>query len=51
MNLRSSKIPLQLHPLIGLAEKFRLADDKAREHVVANSSMDERRLMKDAVKN
>ncbi|MFL6636824.1 MAG: hypothetical protein ACJ8HJ_31405 [Massilia sp.] len=49
MNLRPSKIPLQLHPLIGLAEKFWLADDKVREHVVANSSMEERRSMKEAV--
>lgn len=49
MNLRPSKIPLQLHPLIGLAEKFGLADDNVREHVVANSSMEERLSIKDAV--
>jgi len=49
MNLCPSKIPVLLHHLTGLAEKFGLADDKAREEVVANSSMEERRLMKDAV--
>ena len=49
MHLRPSKIPLQLHPLIVLAEKFGLADDNARENVVANSSMEERRSMKDSV--
>jgi hypothetical protein len=49
MGLRPSKIPVQLHHLIGLAEKFGLADDKAREDVVANSSMEERHSMKDAV--
>jgi hypothetical protein len=49
MKLRPSNIPVQLHHLIGFAEKFGLADDRAREDVVANSSMEERRSMKDAV--
>jgi len=49
MNLHPSKIPVQLHHLIGLAEKFGLADDKAREDVVARSSMEKRRSLKDAV--
>lgn len=49
MNLRPSKIPVQLHHLIGLAEKFGLADDKAREDLVTNSSTEERRSMKDAL--
>jgi hypothetical protein len=46
MNLRPSEIPVQLHRLIGLAEKYGLADDKAMEDVVAKSSMEERRSMK-----
>jgi len=49
MNLQPSKIPVQLHHLIGLAEKFGLADDEAREDVVAKSSVEERQSMKDAV--
>ncbi|MFL6633544.1 MAG: hypothetical protein ACJ8HJ_14645 [Massilia sp.] len=49
MDIQPSKIPVQLHHLIGLAEKFGLADDKAREDAVANSSPEERRSLKDAV--
>lgn len=49
MRLRHLKIPVQRHLLVGLAEKFGLADDKVREDVVANSSMQERRSTKDAV--
>jgi hypothetical protein len=35
--------------LIGLAEKFRLADERTREDFVVNSPMGEKHLMKDKV--
>lgn len=50
MSLHPSKIPAQLHHLIGQAEQYGIADDWAREDVVAKCSPKERRSLKDAVK-
>jgi len=49
MNLRPTKIPVQLHHLISLAEKYGHADDWTREDVVANCSAEERRSLKEAI--
>jgi len=50
MNLRPSNIPPQLHHLISLAEKYGIADDRAREGLIGNCSKDERRSLKETVK-
>lgn len=49
MHLKPKKIPPQLHHLIGRAEKFGIADDWARDDLVASCSPEERRLLKDVV--
>lgn len=50
MTLRPSKIPSQLHSLVGLAEQYGIADYWTREDVVAKCSAGERCALKDAVK-
>lgn len=49
MNLQPTKILAQVHHLIGLAEKFGIADDRAREALVTSCSPEERRSLKEAV--
>ena len=50
MNLRDSNIPASLHPLIGLAERYGIADDWAREEMIAKCSPSERHALKEAVR-
>ena len=50
MNLQPSKIPFTLHPLIGLAERYGIADDWTREDMIAKCTQLERRSLKEAIK-
>lgn len=49
MSFHLSKIPPRLHHLVALTEKYRIADDLAREKLFINSSIEEQRTMKEAV--
>ena len=50
MTLRPAKVPPQLHCLIGLAEKFGVADDRTREALIASCSLEERQALKESVR-
>jgi hypothetical protein len=49
MKLLLARIPPELHHLVGLAEKYGVADDWMREDLVRSASSEEKRALKSAV--